>query len=82
MKSQFGKAQFGFVGTQPLFKTPTERRNWWRALRWQVRRWYELAHQRRQLAMLSDAALKDLGLSRADILEESERPFWDDPFKR
>ena len=48
----------------------------------QLRRWAELARQRRQLAMLSDSALKDLGLSRADTLEESERPFWDDPLKR
>jgi uncharacterized protein YjiS (DUF1127 family) len=32
--------------------------------------------------MLDDAALKDIGLSRGDILQESERPFWDDPLKR
>lgn len=47
----------------------------WRRLK----RWQQLAEQRRQLASLSDAALKDLGLSRADILQETERPFWDDP---
>ncbi|MGH8352771.1 MAG: DUF1127 domain-containing protein [Pseudomonas sp.] len=52
------------------------------ALLRRVKRWHELARQRRQLASLSDAALKDLGLSRADILPESERPFWDDPLKR
>lgn len=45
----------------------------------QLKRWYELAEQRRQLASLSDEALKDIGLSRADIMPESERPFWDDP---
>ena len=28
---------------------------------------------------LSGAALKDIGLSRADAWLESERPFWDDP---
>lgn len=61
------------------------RRDWWfygRTLFAQGRRWAELARQRRQLATLSDAALKDLGLSRADILTESERPFWHDPLKR
>jgi uncharacterized protein YjiS (DUF1127 family) len=42
-------------------------------------RWAELARQRNGLAAMSDAALKDIGLSRADILQESERPFWDDP---
>ena len=41
-----------------------------------------IANMRRQLAMLDDAALKDLGLSRADVQQESERPFWDDPFRR
>jgi uncharacterized protein YjiS (DUF1127 family) len=34
------------------------------------------------LAMLDDLALKDLGLSRSDVLQESERPFWDDPLAR
>jgi len=48
---------------------------WWARLK----RWQQLARQRRQLAALSDAALKDIGLSRADVLLESERPFWDDP---
>jgi uncharacterized protein YjiS (DUF1127 family) len=48
----------------------------------QLKRWYELAEQRRQLASLSDEALKDIGLSRADILPETERPFWDDPLAK
>lgn len=47
----------------------------WRRLK----RWQQLAEQRRQLASLSDAALKDIGVSRADILQETERPFWADP---
>jgi len=48
----------------------------------QVRRWRELGRQRTQLATLGDEALKDLGLSRADIAMETERPFWDDPLRR
>ncbi len=48
----------------------------------QLYRWWQLAEQRRRLAMLDDAALKDLGLSRADVIQESERPFWDDPLAR
>lgn len=48
----------------------------------QVARWVQLARQRRQLASLSDEALHDLGLSRADTLQEVERPFWDDPLRR
>lgn len=46
-----------------------------------VLRWYELHEQRRQLAELSDDALKDLGLSRADVYQEAEQHFWVDPMK-
>ena len=53
-----------------------------RALGRQFARWWQLAEQRRRLAMLDDAALKDLGLSRADVIQESERSFWDDPLAR
>ncbi|MEK1941978.1 MAG: DUF1127 domain-containing protein [Pseudomonas sp.] len=48
----------------------------------QVKRWNELANQRRLLASMPDATLKDLGLSRADLEQEVERPFWDDPLSR
>ncbi|MCY1400966.1 hypothetical protein D3C76_194840 [compost metagenome] len=48
----------------------------------QVLRWHELHAQRQQLRRISDAALKDLGLSRADIIEESQRRFWDDPLRK
>ncbi|MGP3789599.1 MULTISPECIES: DUF1127 domain-containing protein [Pseudomonas] len=47
----------------------------------QLRRWHQLYRQRQQLAALSDATLKDIGVSRADIEVESQRPFWDDPLK-
>lgn len=50
----------------------------WRVLR----RWQQLARERRQLAALDMAALKDLGLTRADVMQESERPFWDDPLRK
>ncbi|MFZ3155250.1 DUF1127 domain-containing protein [Pseudomonas sp.] len=53
-----------------------------RAIGRQLYRWWQLAEQRRRLAMLDDVALKDLGLSRGDVLQESERPFWDDPLAR
>ncbi|WP_313304501.1 DUF1127 domain-containing protein [Stutzerimonas balearica] len=47
-----------------------------------LRRWHRLARQRRQLAALDGHALKDLGLSRADVEAEISRPFWDDPQDR
>lgn len=42
----------------------------------QVARWWQLAEQRRLLAMLDERALKDIGLSRAQALEEGRKPFW------
>lgn len=53
-----------------------------RAVGRQLYRWWQLAEQRRRLAMLDDVALKDLGLNRADVIQESERSFWDDPMAR
>jgi uncharacterized protein YjiS (DUF1127 family) len=51
-------------------------------LRQRLGRWGELHRQRLLLAQLDDNALKDLGLSRADVYQEAERHFWDDPLKR
>ncbi|WP_371925124.1 DUF1127 domain-containing protein [Pseudomonas sp. H9] len=48
----------------------------------QLARWWQLHQQRLELARLSDAALHDIGMSRVDILQEVERPFWDDPLKK
>ena len=53
-----------------------------RAAMRQIKRWYELHRQRQQLASLNDEMLKDIGLSRADIEPEVNRPFWDEPFRR
>jgi uncharacterized protein YjiS (DUF1127 family) len=38
--------------------------------------WHERARQRRQLSSLSDHMLRDLGLTRADVMAESSKPFW------
>ena len=39
--------------------------------------WREISRQRSQLNKMSDALLKDAGISRADAQYEAERPFWD-----
>jgi uncharacterized protein YjiS (DUF1127 family) len=39
-------------------------------------RWQARARERNHLAGLSDDALKDIGLSRADVERESRKPFW------
>ena len=38
--------------------------------------WHIRARERRQLSTLSDAMLKDIGISRADASTEFEKPFW------
>lgn len=46
---------------------------------WALRRlivWQERAEQRHALAMLDDRQLKDIGLSRADIVREISKSFW------
>ncbi len=41
-----------------------------------VLEWQERARQRRRLSELDDRMLKDIGLSRADVHREIEKPFW------
>jgi uncharacterized protein YjiS (DUF1127 family) len=38
--------------------------------------WQERTRQRRQLSELDDRMLKDIGLTRADVAREVEKPFW------
>lgn len=76
------KGQKGYVlVAKPLSRESAPERGW-KAFVAQVARWRKLHQQRVRLGTLSDDALKDLGLSRADVYEEMERPFWDDPMKR
>ena len=42
----------------------------------QLLEWQDRARQRRQLASLESHILKDLGLSRADVVRETDKPFW------
>lgn len=74
MKGQKGYAIVGLSVHQELRVGVIARSLWQR-----LKRWNELARQRRLLAALDDAALKDMGLSREDVFQEVDRPFWDDP---
>ena len=38
--------------------------------------WRETYRQRQALARLSDAVLKDIGITRYDAEQESSKPFW------
>ncbi len=63
-------------GAQEDLKADTS--NWLQRLDRRLRRWQQVRSERRQLWSLSDAMLKDIGLTRADVERESSRPFWDD----
>ena len=47
-----------------------------------VLRWQVLRHERQVQASMNDDALKDIGLSRADVERESHRHFWEDPLRK
>ncbi|MCY1278554.1 hypothetical protein D9M68_259300 [compost metagenome] len=78
------KGQQGFIGTShdARFGAVHQRESWLAAAWHTIRRWEQLAHEREQLARMSDEMLKDIGLSRADVMEETERHFWEDPLKK
>jgi uncharacterized protein YjiS (DUF1127 family) len=38
--------------------------------------WAERRDQRHRLAELNDRMLRDIGLSRADVMAEATKPFW------
>jgi len=78
MKGQTGFMQARALGANPLHSLVQRLSAGWR----QLGRWHALYRQRRQLAALSDEMLKDIGLSRADIETEINRPFWDEPLRR
>ena len=38
--------------------------------------WQQRSRERHQLAAMDAYSLKDLGLSRADVAREADKPFW------
>jgi uncharacterized protein YjiS (DUF1127 family) len=75
------KGQKGYVLVLKTLSRDSAVERAWHTVASQIARWRLLHRQRIQLASLSDDALKDIGLSRADVYEETDRPFWDDPMK-
>jgi uncharacterized protein YjiS (DUF1127 family) len=76
------KGQKGYVLVLRTLSRDSVAERWWRSATARIARWYKLHRERITLASLSDDALKDIGLSRADVYGETDRPFWDDPLKR
>jgi uncharacterized protein YjiS (DUF1127 family) len=75
------KGQKGYVLVLKTLSGESMFERWFTSVAVQIARWRKLHHERIELASLSDDALKDIGLSRADVYEETDRPFWDDPLK-
>lgn len=50
----------------------TSNQSWQHKLRLMAAR----SRQRRQLLKVSDSLLNDMGLTRAQVLEEANKPFW------
>lgn len=75
------KGQKGYVLVLKTLSGESTLQRWLSSAMAQAARWRKLHHERGVLASLSDDALKDIGLSRADVYKETERPFWDDPMK-
>jgi len=49
---------------------------WFRRAFARIRLWRERARQRRCLAALNDRMLRDVGLTRGDVMAETSKPFW------
>jgi uncharacterized protein YjiS (DUF1127 family) len=48
----------------------------WSQVEETVHVWGERRRQRRELAQWTDRDLHDVGVSRSDIIHETEKPFW------
>lgn len=56
-------------------RSPGARATLVNVLEW-LRDSYAVYRQRRELLALDNAMLKDIGISRADALQEGNKPFW------
>jgi uncharacterized protein YjiS (DUF1127 family) len=48
----------------------------WDQLKLRVAEWQRRARSRRELDALSDATLRDIGITRCDAHREMNKPFW------
>jgi uncharacterized protein YjiS (DUF1127 family) len=48
----------------------------WTQVEETIRIWRERMRDRQELAQWTDRELHDVGLSRSDVIHETEKPFW------
>jgi uncharacterized protein YjiS (DUF1127 family) len=53
----------------------TDRFNWNQVAR-RIGEWQRRSRSRHELEGLSDAALRDIGITRCDAQHEAQKPFW------
>jgi uncharacterized protein YjiS (DUF1127 family) len=79
MKSGKESSMFASLHTASMATRRVQSRGLFDRLAGAVARAVTLHEQRRALALLDDARLRDLGLTRAQAEAESARPIWDMP---
>jgi len=70
-------------GAYPSLPQRARRIEWWRLpkaaglfVTGVLREWRRRSRDRAQLATLDDRMLRDIGVSRGDVLAEINKPFW------
>ncbi len=57
--------------------TPTTRRSLrWYRVKQSFTEWQRRSRSRQELEGLSDATLRDIGVTRCDVHRETQKPFW------
>lgn len=54
----------------------TQRSQGWSHLKQRLAEWHARYRSRQELEGLSDATLRDIGLTRCDARREAQKPFW------
>ena len=64
------------LSSSPIASYHTQRPSLLLRLWFQLETWQERSRQRHALAQMGDHALKDIGLTYADVASEANKPFW------
>jgi uncharacterized protein YjiS (DUF1127 family) len=63
--------------TMTIFRsTHTTHSSHWDQLKLRIAEWQRRARSRHELEALSDATLRDIGITRCDAHREMNKPFW------
>lgn len=61
------------LNAHPALPAPSK---WALQLAWIIACWNDRFRSRRQLSRLESERLQDLGLNQRNVIEESDKPFW------